>query len=154
MKLIHLGAYAAPDTLRVRFRPAKVDRLLEGAALLPLLADGAYLFIQYRRLGEAFPSDCFTAFLTFVVVFCALFGAGYAPLRSIRFPFRVGPHNVVRQYLLALRLGRVLNIVLGLMFFFGTLSMTCPWADAAVKGSFALLCVAFAGYYWLAWRGR
>ena len=154
MKLFNLGSYSPHGLPNVRFRPVLLDRLLEVAALLPLLANAIYVLSQYRRLGDAFPDDHYASLISAVAVFLLLFGAGYLPLRFVNFPFRVGPHNVVRQYLLALRLVRVLNIVLELMFLFTTLSVLHPWADAAVKGCVVLTCVVLAGYFWMAWRAR
>lgn len=154
MKLIHLGPDAPQNLPNLRFRPAPADHLLELAALLPLLANGIYVLVQWRRLGDALPSDCYTSLLTSLGVFLLLLGAGYLPLRCINFPFRLKPDNVVRQYVLALRLCRAMNIVLSLMFLFITLSALHPWANAARAGCLVLLMVVFAGYFCLAWRAR
>lgn len=154
MKLIHLGPASPQNLPNLRFRPAPADRLLELAALLPLLANGIYVLVQYRRLGDALPSDCYSLLLTALLLFLLLFGAGYLPLNSINFPFRLKPHTVARQYVLALRFCRAINIVLSLMFLFATLAVYHPWADAARAGCLVLLILVFAGYFCLAWRAR
>lgn len=154
MKLIHLGPDAPQNLPNLRFRPAPADRLLELGALLPLLANAIYVLVQWRRLDDALPSDCYTSLLTALLVFLLLLGAGYLPLRFINFPFRLKPTNVVRQYVLVLRFCRAINIVLGLMFLSATLAVFHPWADAARAGCLVLLILVFAGYFCLAWRAR
>ena len=80
-------------------------------------------------------------------IFLLLFAVGYCPMRFINFPFRVGPHNIIFQYLLALRLCRVLNIILSTQFLFATLSTYHAWANVGFAVCVVLLLVAFAGLY-------
>ena len=140
MKLIHLGPASPQNLPNLRFRPAPADRLLELAALLPLLANGIYVLVQYRRLGDALPSDCYSLLLTALLLFLLLFGAGYLPLNSINFPFRLKPHTAARQYVLALRFCRAINIVLSLMFLFATLAVFHPIPGPMPPGRVASCC--------------
>ena len=151
MKLINLGSHTPQDMPNVRFRPALIDHLLEVAAFLPVLATWIYILYCYRQSDGDIPSDLYETGGMALFVFILLGAVGYFPLRYINFPFRVKPHNVVYQYLLALRLCRVLNIVLCLMHFFIALSGSHAWAHFAGLVCLGLLVLSMAGYMALAY---
>lgn len=154
MKLINLGSHTPQDVPNIRFRPSLIDHVLEGIAFLPVLAHWIYIFYHYRLSGGDVPSDLYQSGGMTLFIFFLLFAVGYCPVRFINFPFRVGRHNVVYQYVLSLRLCRVLNIVLSTQFLFGALSTHHAWAKAGFAVCVVLLLVAFAVYMVLAWRRR
>lgn len=154
MKLINLGSRTPQDVPNIRFHPSLIDHLLEGLAFLPVLANWIYIFYHYRLSRGDLPSDLYTSGGTALFLFLLLGIGGYSPVRFINFPFRVGPHNIVYQYVLALRLIRVMNILLCLMIFFITLSVQYAWANVCSSVCFCLLVIAFAVYMVLAWRRR
>ena len=154
MKLINLGSRVPQDVSNVRFRPALVDHLLELAAFLPVLANWIYILYKYRQTGGDIPSDLYEAGGTALFLFLLLGACGYCPLRCINFPFRVKPHNVVYQYVLALRLVRVSNIIFCLQFLFVTLSLYYPRATIGCALCIGLFILAFIGYMVLAWRHK
>ena len=138
----------------VRFRPALIDHLLELAAFLLVLANWIYILYSYRTSGGDISSEFYEAGGMALFIFLLLFAVGYCPMRFINFPFRVGPHNIIFQYLLALRLCRVLNIILSTQFLFATLSTYHAWANVGFAVCVVLLLVAFAVYMVLAYRKR
>lgn len=154
MKLINLGSRTPQDVPNVRFRPALIDHLLELAAFLLVLANWIYILYSYRTSGGDILSEFYEAGGTALFLFVLLGIGGYLPSRSINFPFRVGRHNVAFQYVLALRLVRVVNIILCTQFLFITLSIRHAWANVGATICLVLLFVAFAGYMVLAWRHR
>lgn len=154
MKLINLGSRVPQDVPNVRFRPALVDHLLELAAFLPVLANWIYILYKYRQTGGDIPSDLYEAGGTALFLFLLLGACGYCPLRCINFPFRVKPHNVVYQYVLALRLVRVTNIIFCLQFLFASLSIYYAWANVCFVVCAGLLGTAFMAYMALAWRHK
>lgn len=154
MKLINLGSRTPQDVPNIRFHPSLIDHLLEGLAFLPVLANWIYIFYHYRLSGGDLPSDLYTSGGTALFLFILMGAGGYLPSRFINFPFRVGPHNLVVQYVLALRLLRVVNVIICTQFFFATLSIYHPWAYAGVAVCVLLLVVTFVVYMVLAWRRR
>ena len=154
MKLINLGSHTPQDGLNVRFRPSFIDHVLEGLAFLPVLANWIYILYRYRLSGGDLPSDLYLSGGTSLFLFILLGAVGYCPVRCINFPFRVGPHNLVVQYLLALRLCRVVNIIFCTQFFFATLSTYHAWANVGFTICVVLLLAVFVGYIVLAWRRR
>ena len=107
MKLINLGSRTPQDVPDVRFRPSLIDHVLEGIAFLPVLANWIYILYRYRLSGGDLPSDLYLSGGTALFLFILLGVGGYLPSRFINFPFRVRAHNLVVQYILALRLIRV-----------------------------------------------
>ena len=108
----------------------------------------------YTQTGGDIPSDLYEAGGTALFLFLLLGACGYCPLRCINFPFRVKPHNVVYQYVLALRLVRVTNIIFCLQFLFVTLSLYHPRATIGCALCIGLFILAFIGYMVLAWRHK
>lgn len=154
MKLINFGSRTPQDVPNVRFRPALIDHLLELAAFLPVLANWIYILYKYRQSGGDLPSELYTSGGTALFLFLLLGATGYCPLRFINFPFRVGRHNVVYQYVLALRLVRVTNVIFGLQFLFASLATYHAWANVCFVACVGLLGTAFIAYMVLAWRHK
>ena len=154
MKLINLGSNTLQEVHNFRFRPTRIDHLLELAAFLPVLANWIYILYKYRQSGGDIPSDLYEAGGTALFLFLLLGACGYCPLRYINFPFRVGPHNVAYQCALALRMIRVLNIISCLHFLFVSLLIYHPWAYIGKAVCLGLFILAFIGYMVLAWRHK
>ena len=154
MKLINLGSRTTQEVNNFRFRPTRMDHLLELAAFLPVLANWIYILYRYREAGGDLPSELYASGVSALVIFLLLGVTGYCPLRYINFPFRVGPHNVAYQCALALRMIRVLNILSCLHFLFVSLSIYHPWANIGEAVSLGLLTLVLVGYMVLAWRHK
>ena len=154
MKLINLGSRTPQDVPDVRFHPSFIDHVLEGVAFLPVLANWIYILYRYRMSGGDLPSDLYLSGGTALFLFILLGVGGYLPSRFINFPFRVRAHNLVVQYILVLRLIRVVNIIICLQFLFATLSTYHDWANVGFSVCVSLLLATFAGYMLLAWRRR
>lgn len=154
MKLINLGSRTPQEVHNFRFRPALIDHLLELAAFLPVLANWIYILYRYREAGGDLPSELYASGGTALFLFLLLGATGYCPLRYINFPFRVGPHNVAYQYVLALRMIRVTNIIFGVQFLFASLATYHAWANVCFVACVGLLGTAFMAYMVLAWRHR
>ena len=68
------------------------------------------------------------------------------------FPVRIGKHNVVKQYILVIKLIRIFNIFLTMFMVAGILSDYYKWA-AILKVISLIICVLSIGvYYILAFR--
>ena len=154
MKLINLGSRTVQEVNNFRFRPTRIDHLLELAAFLPVLANWIYILYRYREAGGDLPSELYASGVTALIIFLLLGVAGYCPLRYINFPFRVGPHNVAYQCALALRMIRVLNIISCLHFLFVSLLIYHPWAYIGKAVCLGLLTLVLVGYMVLAWRHK
>ena len=154
MKLINLGSNTLQEVHNFRFRPTRIDHLLELAAFLPVLANWIYILYRYREAGGDLPSELYASGVTALIIFLLLEVTGYCPLRYINFPFRVGRHNVAYQCALALRMIRVLNILSCLHFLFVSLSIYHPWAYIGKAVSLGLLTLVLVGYMVLAWRHK
>lgn len=151
--MINLGRYSG-NGRDLRYRRAKVDYILTGIALIPVLVEWG--FIAYRvgaagmNFGAAGAADGMVALLVFLVLGSSMF----LPVRVFNFPFRITEANIARQYVLAIRLCQVLNIVVGCMNLGGMLGKTVPWAVYLYGGGLALVAVAVIAYMVLAFRLR
>lgn len=151
--MINLGRYSG-NGRDLRYRRAKVDYILTGIALIPVLVEWG--FIAYRagaagmNFGAAGAADGMVALLVFLVLGSSMF----LPVRVFNFPFRITEANIARQYVLAIRLCQVLNIVVGCMNLGRLLGKTVPWAVYLYGGGFALMVVAVVCYMLLAFRMR
>lgn len=151
--MINLGRYSG-NGRDLRYRRAKVDYILTGIALIPVLVEWG--FIAYRvgaagmNFGAAGAADGMVALLVFLVLGSSMF----LPIRVFNFPFRITEANIARQYVLAIRLCQVLNIVVGCMNLGGMLGKTVPWAVYLYGGGLALMAVAVIAYMVLAFRLR
>lgn len=151
--MINLGRYSG-NGRDLRYRRAKVDYILTGIALIPVLVEWG--FIAYRigaagmNFGAAGAADGMVALLVFLVLGSSMF----LPIRVFNFPFRITEANIARQYVLAIRLCQVLNIVVGCMNLGRLLGKTVPWAVYLYGGGLALVAVAVIAYMVLAFRLR
>lgn len=150
--MINLGFYSGKECPDVRFHPTLVDRLLEMAALLVVLATWGGIGWLYTHEGNSLSPDVWT--MGGVSLLCAvLLGiAGYAPIRFINFPVRINGRNAAIQYLLAIRLVRVMNVLLCLNFLFAVFMEHSALAALCLKIALALLALAFIAYYVLAFK--
>ena len=104
MKLINLGSHTLQEVNNFRFRPTRIDHLLELAAFLPVLANWIYILYRYREAGGDLPSELYASGVTALIIFLLLEVTGYCPLRYINFPFRVRPHKSAFSLCLAFHL--------------------------------------------------
>ena len=139
MFTINLGPFSGKNAPEIHYHPSIADRILEGTAALCLLSD---LLSDYGVYG---------IFIS-IVVFALLFGGAYAPVRCINFPVRIEKHNVVKQYILVIKLIRIFNIFLTMFMVAGILSDYYKWV-AILKVISLIICVLSIGvYYILAFR--
>lgn len=150
--MINLGSYSGKDCPDVRFRPVLIDRMLEGIALLVVLATLTVVGWLYAQKGEPLSSAVWLSAGCSLFAFLLVGGSAYLPIRFINFPVRITERNVAVQYLLAVRLLRVLNIVLSLVLLARVLTMYYVWGKLLFFAAFLLLGLALAGYYVLAFR--
>lgn len=155
MRYIKLGNYVAgKDIPDIRYRPSLPERVMEVLALLPVLALWG-IVLAWRLRGVAVDGEWYTTGGLAVVCFVVLLVASHSRMGSIRFPFRITRGNAVRQYVLVLRLCRVLNIIIGCMLFLSPFKEAgCRWAGIGLVVTSVLLGLSLAGYYLLAWRQR
>lgn len=150
--MINLGPYSGKHCPNVRLHPSLPDRVLEGAALLLVLAAcGCICWFYTHKEGE-FPPHLWWVGASSLLCFLIVGGASYLPVRFINFPVRVGERNVGVQYLLVVRLTRVVNVILSLMFLGGVLSERFAWGGVVLVLACVLLAIAFGVYYFLAFR--
>ena len=119
---INLGRYYVDDELSVRFTPSVIDRILEVAAIvIGLVAFGFAYYLCYKTEEDFILKWLFPLVIPLSVFL--LFRSGYASPQKISFPVRITKQNLGIQYLLAVRLVRVLNILLTTMMLFAALTL-------------------------------
>lgn len=119
---INLGRYYVDDELSVRFTPSIVDRILEVAAIvIGLVAFGFAYYLCYKTEEDFILKWLFPLVIPLSVFL--LYRSGYASPQKISFPVRITKQNLGIQYLLAVRLVRVLNILLTTMMLFAALTL-------------------------------
>lgn len=150
--MINLGSYSGKNCPDVRFRPALMDRLLEGIALLLVLATWVVIGWLSIQKEESLLSAVWVAGGCSLFSFLLLGGSAYLPVRFINFPVRVTERNVAVQYLLAVRFVRVLNIVISLVMLALVLVLYDAWGRLLFFVSFVLMGLAIIGYYVLAFK--
>lgn len=150
--MINLGSYSGKNCPEVRYRPTALDRILEGAALFILLATWVCIYWLYTRKGGALSPNVWVMGGTSVFTFIIMGISSYLPVRFFNFPVRVNERNIVIQYLLAVRLTRVMNIIMCLTFLSAVFLDYYKIAFYFFIATFALLILAFIGYYVLAFR--
>ena len=138
--MINLGPYSGKNCPNVRFQPTVIDRILEGTALLIVLVTWISIYWLYtQREGALLPA-------------VLMGGLAYLPVRFINFPIRVTERNAAVQYLFAIRLTRVMNIILLLVLLGSVWGLYYAFGKLLLLVSFVLLGVAFIGYYILAFK--
>ena len=149
---VNLGPFPGGNCPDVRLRLSVADRLTDAAAVLIVLLGWAGAWTLHRQ-GTADPQTWLLMGAATLV--CALMlTAARMPVRYINFPVRVGAHNVARQYVLAVRLVRVFNVSLCLLFAAGQLASHHTWAAVLTVVSLVLLGLSLVAYYVLALRLR
>lgn len=119
---INLGRYYVDDELSVRFTPSVIDRILEVVAIvIGLVALGFAYYLCYKTEEEFILKWLFPLVIPLSVFL--LYRSGYASPQKISFPVRITKQNLGIQYLLAVRLVRVLNILLTTMMLFVALTL-------------------------------
>ena len=119
---INLGRYYVDDELSVRFTPSVIDRILEVAAIvIGVVAFGFAYYLCYKTEEDFILKWLFPLVIPLSVFL--LYRSGYASPQKISFPVRITKQNLGIQYLLAVRLVRVLNILLTTMMLFAALTL-------------------------------
>jgi len=157
MKIINLGSYSGTAYPDLRFYPSVFDHILEGMAALLLITvwlSAFYFHANPQVVGVE-------ATYGWMMAGCSLFTflllgvSAYLPMRFYGFPFRLTNGNVGVQCMLAVRVVRILNILLN------ALLLVCVWAVVNVRvitlamPVFGVLMAAtLVAYYVLAYRYR
>lgn len=150
--MINLGPYSGSNCPNVCFRPVLLDRLLEAAALILFLVLCGSIYWFYIHRGETLPHDVGVVWGIAALCSVILGGCAYLPVRFVNFPVRVNERNVAVQYLLAVRLVRVLNVIVNLTFLSQVYMKYYRWAEPFFGATFVLMIMALIGYYVLAFR--
>lgn len=121
--MINLGRYFVDDELSIRFTPSVIDRILEVAAIvISVVAFGLACYGIYS-LPIKPPILLWLCPFVIPLMTFVLYRLGYASPQKISFPVRITKQNLGIQYLLAVRLVRVLNILLTTMMLFAALTL-------------------------------
>lgn len=152
--MINFGPYSGKNCPNVRFQPTVLDRILEGMALLVVLVTWIGIYRLYVQKGGSLSPDVWIMGGFSVFCFLLMGIAGYLPIRFFKFPVRVTGRNAAVQYLLAMRFTRVMNIIFALMFLDAAFRECFVLGDILFFVPIALLGLAFAGYYVLAFKYR
>ncbi|MDM8338468.1 hypothetical protein [Mediterranea massiliensis] len=151
--MINLGFYSGKG-YDVRYRRSLVDYVLLAVAFVPVLADWFYIFYMNKQTDGAFLQEHGVEGIMALVLFLVLGSAAYVPVRFFNFAFRVTEANIGRQYVLAIRLCQVVNILMGCMFLGGLLGKDVACSVYFYAGASILMVVAMVAYFILAYRMR
>lgn len=156
--MINLGRYFVDDELSIRFTPSVIDRILEVAAIvISVVAFGLACYGIYSLPIKPPILLCLCPFAIPLMTF-VLYRLGYASPQKISFPFRITKQNLGMQYLLAVRLSRVLNIILSLMVLCSVLTLVAQTHQTILPKVILLLSllmlVCLVIYFILAYRYR
>lgn len=148
---INLGPYSAQDQdINIKYHPSLIDRVFEAVSALMVIA-GCIYFVANSGFEN---KDTLAGFLINLLVCLLIFTCPYAPVEYIRFPVGISRQNIVKQYIMALRLMRVVNIFISLMLVFNALSITFPWANPAIGISVTAMLLSIMVYYIFAIRNK
>lgn len=136
----------------VRLRPALPDRLLEAAALLLVVASWVYVICNYGS-GEAALGTMLAAASSITITVAALALAARMPSNMYNFPVRVTAANIAMQYMMAVRMVRVMNVV-GFMGLAIVIACVHRWAMVLVYVSLGLMAAVLVAYFVLACRRK
>ena len=148
---INLGPYSAQDQdINIKYHPSLIDRVFEVISALMVIAGCIYFVVK-----DGFENnDMLIGFLVNLLVCLLMFTSAYASVQYIRFPVRISRQNIVKQYIMALRLMRIVNIFICLMLVFNALSINFPWANLAIGISVAAMLLSIMVYYIFAIRNK
>lgn len=150
--MINLGPYSGKNCPDVRFQPTVLDRILEGIALLVVLVTWISIYWLYTQRGGALLPAAWVMGGCSVFSLLLMGGLAYLPVRFINFPVQVTGRNAVVQYLFAVRLTRVMNIILLLVLLGSVWGLYYVFGKLLLLVSLVLLGGAFIGYYILAFK--
>lgn len=150
--MINLGPYSGKNCPAVHYKPTILDRILEIAVVIILLATWGSIYWLYTLKGgwmspNAWVMGGVAIFTTIIVGLCA-----YAPVRSINFPVQVSERNIAVQYLLATRLTRGMNVILNLIFLVGVFMEYYGIAKILFSALFIVLALVCVVYFILAYK--
>ena len=148
---INLGPYSAEgQDVNINYHPSVFDRVLEAVSALMVIAGCIYLVAN-----DGFENkDMLIGFLVNLLVCLLMFISAYAPVQYIRFPVRISGRNIVKQYVMALRLMRIVNIFICLMLVFNALSVNFSWANPAIGIVVTAMLLSIMVYYIFAIRNK
>ena len=150
--MINLGPFSGSNCPNVRFHPVLIDRILEGVAILLFLTTCGCILWLHIQGGELLIPNVWLAGGVSLLCLILMGVCSYLPVRFYNFPVRVNERNIGVQYQIAVRLTRVMNVVLNLMFLSGAFLEYYELAKVFFFGSFALLTLALLGYYFFAFK--
>lgn len=152
--MINLGLYSSGEFAALRFRPTLTDRLLEGVVALLLLFTLLLLFVPRFGVSEAVDAAGRLRALCFSGALLLLGSCAYLPMRFFNLPVRITAANAFLQLRLAVRLCRLLNVLMALLNISLLLAFVSPVGRllAAVFG--CLMALLFIGYLGVAFRNR
>ena len=155
--MINLGRYLVDEELSVRFTPSIIDRILEGVAIVIDIAAFVVACYAVYSLPEKPILVWLSPFVIPIMAF-VFYKLGYASPQKIAFPFRITKQNLGIQYLLAVRLSRVLAIFFSLMILCSVLTLMAQTHNTILPGIILLLSllmlVCLVVYYIFAYRYR
>ena len=158
--MLNLGPYSTKEFPNIRVYPTVIDRILEGVAVLLAVAAWGCAIWVYTHAEDKIVAN-FSLLAAGLGTFCLLLVgfSAYFPIRWIRFPVRITERNVAVQYLMAVRIARILNVCLTLLFLtlvfskveveYGIPQGLCNIITGAVGG---LLILVLIVYYILAFK--
>ena len=148
---INLGPYSAQDQdINIKYHPSLIDRVFEAVSALMVIA-GCIYFVANSGFEN---KDTLAGFLVNLIVCLLVFTCPYTPVEYIRFPVRISRQNIVKQYIMALRLMRIVNIFICLLLVFNALSINYPWANPVIGISVAAMLLSIMVYYIFAIRNK
>ena len=148
---INLGPYSVHDQdINIKYHPSLIDRVFEAVSALMVIA-GCIYFVANSGFEN---KDTLAGFLINLLVCLLVFTCPYTPVEYIRFPVRISRQNIVKQYIMALRLMRIVNIFICLLLVFNALSINYPWANPAIGISVAAMLLSILVYYIFAIRNK
>lgn len=129
--MLNLGPYSTKEYPNLRIKPTVVDRLLEAMTIVIVVAAWVcLLYVYFNSANRAMYCHLLTSMALGLPTFL-LFGIAYLPIRFVNFPIRITANNVATQYFLAIRLLRVINVLITLLFLFFVMNKVSKDLDIA-----------------------
>lgn len=138
---------------KVKYRPGLPDRLMEAAVVLMVVAVWIFVGVNYERGSEGSSAMLIAALCGWIGI-PALMGVAYLPSDFYNLPFRLTPANIAVQYMLAVKLIRVENVIAAGIYLFSVVACLHEWALVAVFAFVGLMVLALIVYFVLAYRSR
>lgn len=149
---VNLGPFSAHDCPDVHFRPAVVDWVVEGVALLLVVLGWVGVLWLYSTQGGQADGSLWVSAISSLFVFALMVTGARLPVRFIRFPVRVNARNVGQQYVCVVRLLRAFNVCISLLFAVGPWTDHHLWARIACLAALVLMALSLTVYYVVALR--